>query len=371
MTRHRHPATANTEERVGTTRNARPIHGRPTLAAALLSAAMLLPVRCADTQDHPKPPQTAATTEEAPRPNPAADIPITATTDGFCTVLFSYAPRDSGMDGLHCIGSDGTGLKHLCSASVRSPARASPDGKRLTFESSSNHHGGHCQAVYDIERDSLSYLRRPRTRGYNLGWYPRWWDNDHIYYRTYRRIIKQNIHTGEHQPITREPIEDWLDPVWAPRLGRFVNLTESRICTFSMNGKVQNCDSLELEHHTEYPPILLKLGDKHLVAYETGLRFHIRPAGTPLPTESFVLADLQGNAVFRCSRYPLLQRSWSIVTCGPEGDWIYYIDEQDPMRAAIHLIHRHHRADTVNTQTLFVTGRGFLNTPSTIPGRIP
>ena len=304
--------------------------------------------------------------------DPAEAIPITATKEGFCTVLFGLSTRDTAKQGLYAIGSDGTGLKHLCKARVRSAARVSPNGKRLTWESNSKNYGGDCQAIYDIEQDSVWFLRKPEVSGLNVGWFPRWWDDEHIYYRNYRNVIKQNIRTGEHESITKHVLKTWLDPIWVPVIRKFVNVEKRRICTFNMDGSEYRCDSLEYIHHTEYSPVLVRKDGDLLVGYETGMSYQPRRKDSPVPIEKYVIADLHGTSTFSCSAYPELQDGgMCIVAPDVSGEWIYHTEQQELPHGRVYLLHRHHTADTASGQTIFATHEGYISETSTMAGRLP
>jgi len=335
-------------------------------------AVLLLGLAC----EKKKEPVRFRTPGDPPRESqvrdPAERIPITATKEGFCTVLFGLSTRDTAKQGLYAIGSDGTGLRHLCKARVRSAARVSPNGKRLTWESNSKNYGGDCQAIYDIERDSVWFLRKPEVSGLNVGWYPRWWDDEHIYYRNYRNVIKQNIRTGEHESITKHVLKTWLDPIWVPEIRKFVNVEKRRICTFNMDGSEYRCDSLEYTHKAVYPPTLIRRNGDLLVGYETHLRGQLRPPNSPVPTEMYVMTDFRGGTVFSGSAYPMLQEGGGcVVASDPSGAWIYFVERKDPLARCVNILHRHPVSDTLSVETVLATSDGSIFAPSTMNGRQP
>ena len=249
------------------------------------------------------------------------NIPITATDEDYCTILFSYIENDT--EGLYSIGSNGKDLKKLVSARVKSPARVSPRGRRLTFNSHSRELKEDVQAVYDLERDTLILLKQPDG---GVGWYPRWWDEDHIYYRSTGFIYKQNIHTGEYQKITKERLRKWLDPIWVPELKKFVNVEKRFIATFNMDGSGYSGDTLNIDHNTEYntgySPFLVSFNKKYLVGFQTTWNW-IKEGETPPPIK-FVLVDLNGGVHYEVEK---VKNSPPInTTCDPQGNWIYYVE---------------------------------------------
>ena len=283
----------------------------------LLSGLFLFELGCgngrADSADRAKGENTSAE-------KPDVNIPITATDEDYCTILFSS--RADETEGLYSIGSNGKDLKKLVSARVKSPARVSPRGKKFTFASYAEEHGGNCQAVYDSERDTLIFLGKPGE----LGWYPRWWDEDHIYYRSTGFIYKQDIHTGEHVKITKERLRKWLDPIWVPELKKFVNVEKRFIATFNMDGSGYSGDTLNIDHNTEYntgySPFLVSYNKKILIGFQT--TWTPIKVGELRPPRKFVCIDLQGNInleVTKIENGPVFN-----MNCDSEGNWIYFTE---------------------------------------------
>ncbi len=283
------------------------------------------------------------------KPEPVAKVPdieITATDEDYCTVYFSII-RDE-VTSLYSVGSNGKGFKKIVDAEVKSPAWVSPNGKRITFNSHSSEMREDCQAVYDSERDTLIMLRQPHG---GVGWYPRWWDDNHIYYRSMGHIYIQNIHSGEYTKITTEKIRKWLDPVWVPELGRFVNVEGRRICTFKKNGTEYECDSLPCIHQTAYTPVVVQLNGAVMVAFETATSWYRE--GETRPRVRFVIVDLHGDIHFENDGYPNLQHRIGETACDPSGKWIYFIDEMTIGGSTVALVKRHAFGDRGREQVVF------------------
>jgi len=277
------------------------------------------------------------------------NIPITTTDEDYSTIFFVSGGIDTCE--LYSIGSNGKKLKKLFSAWIKSAVRVSPNGKRFTFNSHSSEWKEDCQAVYDSQRDTLILLRQPDG---GVGWYPRWWDNDHIYYRSMGYIYKQNIHTGVFEKITRTRLNKWLDPIWIPELKKFVNVELDSIGTFNMDGSGYSADSLPYRHNTESPPILIRQNGKFMVGYNTGNATKGWAVDEPKPKEWFTIVDLNGRVQININPHNYLQSNRMLSSsCDESGKWMYFTDRliRDDQET-LYILKRQNSVDTNSVQTI-------------------
>jgi hypothetical protein len=246
-----------------------------------------------------------------------AKYAVNATKEDYCRIIFWGTTGEDGLVPIYEIGSDGKGFREVTRAEgITSPVRVSPDGRRLTFKGIAPGLRG-SQIVYDKKREVFAALDCPvHGDGHKLCWYPRWFDNETIYYRSWGRIYKQSIHGGPPTPFFDHDYPGtWLDPIYVPGRKMFVCIEYNRICRIGLDGTGFECDSLPFINIHEIPPY--RAGG--------GLRFtyagYERNEGLGMESRR-LLIDANGKVLWEILPDPEGRAGGYVV--GPYGRWAYF-----------------------------------------------